>query len=592
MARRRPSQALVPVTSLKDGLLTLADGSMRCVLECSTVALGLRDEAEQGALAQAWAAVLNSLEHPVQVVVSTRTALTVPGEPGAPGGDLRGELSRSYAELLGALSKDGAVVDRRFLMVVPGDAPLRPRPFGHHRNPEGADVAGILRQRADWMAAGLRRLGVEAVPLSSGAVTALLHRLLCPESAASPPEVNGAAVDDLARVVAPAAFSESPTEVRLGDRLARSHAVTSYPQLIQQAWIERLLAFEGEMDLSLHIQPAQSQAMMGFLGRRIAELSSTLRLNEERGRRPDAYRRAALDDATDLQDRLARGDQRLFGVSAYVTVWGRDRAELDAASTRLEALLGSMLLQSRRLILQMRPALIGSLPLCTDPVGLQRYLTTGVLAATFPFTGSDSSGGGGVMYGVGAESRAPVMLDNFALPNHNEVVFATSGAGKSYLAKLKLIRGWQRGIGFSVIDPEGEYAPVVEVLGGRVIRLHPGVPAGIDPFRLPHDEPGALSSRVATLITLVELLAGGLSANQRAAAEEAISFAYAARGFSDEHPDLSLQPPTLSDVRAALTRRLDRWLPGIRAEVEELAVRLDRYTQGAGRWLFAQAADG
>src|SRR5438445_13166948 len=102
--------------------------------------------------------------------------------------------------------------------------------------------------------------------------------------------------------------------------------------------------------------------MMTFLSRRIAELSSTVRLSEEQGRRPDPYRRAALDDAMDLQDSLARGDQRLFATSFYATAFGDSPEALDAASSRLEALLGSMLLHSRRLVLQMEPALISSLP--------------------------------------------------------------------------------------------------------------------------------------------------------------------------------------------------------------------------------------
>ncbi len=288
---------------------------------------------------------------------------------------------------------------------------------------------------------------------------------------------------------------------------------------------------------------------------------------------------------TELQDRLARGDERLFTVGLYVTVNGTDRDELDLSSRRLEALLGSLVVDSRRLTLQQQPGLISSLPLGLDGVGLRRFLNTSALAATFPFTGSDLTSTDGLLYGVSPESKSVVFLDPFALHNHNEVIFATSGAGKSYLTKLKLIRAHQRGIRFHVIDPEGEYAPVVAALGGTVISVRPGTPVGIDPFKVDGAHPGALASRIASLLTLIDLLGGGMSVNQRAAAEEALSFAYASHGYSEGRAP-SQGRPDLSAVVAALTRRLDRWQATTRSEVEELAVRLDRYVNGSCRWLF------
>jgi hypothetical protein len=591
-----PSDGLLPLDSVDRGVLQLKDGSLRAILDCPTLAFGLKGQAEQRALAEAWASLLNSLDHAVQVVISTRQAAFA-----APSRDkesqaedrLRGRLQDSYGELLQSLSAHRAVVDRRFLMVIPagGPAPARRLLGRRQKAPSSVASTDVLDQRLDWIVEGLRRLDINPSRLSTQDILHLFYRALCPETAAGLPLPSDERVEDFARVVAPAAFRESPAEVRLGNRLARTHAITGYPQLLRPAWIERLLGFDGDLDLSLHLHPAPSAAMMTFLSRRIAELSSTVRLSEEQGRRPDPYRRAALDDAMDLQDSLARGDQRLFATSFYATAFGESQEALDAASTRLEALLGSMLLHSRRLILQMEPGFISSLPLGVDRVGLQRYLTTSVLAATFPFTGSDLNSPSGLLYGVSPQSKSPVVLDNFALNNHNEVVFATSGAGKSYLAKLKLIRGHLAGIHFQVIDPEGEYVPIVEALGGGAVPLHPGVPVGLNAFAIPHDEPGALSQRIASLLTFFDLLAGGTTPNQRAVAEEALSFSYASNGYTDEGGNDKLTPPDLAEVHAALSRRADRWERRTRSEVEELALRLERYVSGAGRWLFAGAGE-
>src|SRR5262249_9778215 len=159
--------------------------------------------------------------------------------------------------------------------------------------------------------------------------------------------------------------------------------------------------------------------VMPFLERRIAELSSTVRIAEDRGRRADPYRRAALEDAEELQDRIARGEERLIEASLYLTVWADGAEELEAASQRLGALLGSRLLSSRRLLFQMEPGLVSSLPIGLDRAGPRRSLSTSALAASFPFVGSDLTQPRGLLYGINPEVRSPVLLDRFSLENHN-----------------------------------------------------------------------------------------------------------------------------------------------------------------------------
>src|SRR5205807_2189397 len=153
------------------------------------------------------------------------------------------------------------------------------------------------------------------------------------------------------------------------------------------------------------------------------------------------------------------------------------------------------------------PGLISVLPLGLDRVGLRRSLSTSALAATFPFTGNDLSENRGLLYGLNPATRSPVVLDRFGLENHNAVVFATSGAGKSYLVKVELMRARLAGIEAAVIDPEGEYAAIVEELGGSVATMHPGAPIGLDPFAIQSSEPGSLTARISSLLTLIDLLA-------------------------------------------------------------------------------------
>ena len=359
--------------------------------------------------------------------------------------------------------------------------------------------------------------------------------------------------------------------------MARTLAVARYPSRLQPGWLGDLSGLDADLDLALHVQPSAGPAVMGFLERRIGELGSTIRVAEEAGGRGDPYRRAALQDALALQDGVAQGIERLFDVSLLLTVWADDHEELDAATRRLEALLGSRLIHTRRLLFQMRPAFISTLPIGLQPAGLRRLLSTTALSATFPFTGSDLSARRGLLYGINASTRSPVVVDRFALENHNAVVFATSGAGKSFLVKVELARALLAGLRVLVIDPEGEYATLATELGAATIAIRPGAPTGIDPFTLGESEPGALSARIAGLTTLIDLLAGGLRPRLRAAAEEAISFSYAKAGFADGRPTDGLVAPRLADIQARLQT--------IRG-TDELTLRLQRYITGSGRWLF------
>jgi type IV secretory pathway VirB4 component len=208
-------------------------------------------------------------------------------------------------------------------------------------------------------------------------------------------------------------------------------------------------------------------------------------------------------------------------------------------------------------------------------------LSTTALSATFPFAGGDLPTGSGLLYGVNTATRSPVIVDRFALENHNAVVFATSGAGKSFLVKVELARAILAGTRVIVIDPEGEYARLVASLGGEVIAIRPGSQAGLDPFAVTNTSPGALTTRIATLTTFLDLLAGPLGPRQRAEVEDAISLAFAKAGFADGESVDDLTWPRLADVAARL--RTNR-------ATEDIAVRLERYVGGAGRWLFNQSA--
>ncbi len=568
---RRGASTFLPVEGIGGDWITLRGGGLRAVLECPTLAFGIKGEAEQRAVIDGWAALLNSLAHPLGIVIRSRRfdPRILVGSAGADADEERATLRQAYARLIEELSGQRRVVDRRFFVIVPSE-----QATGRRARSVGEALAA-LDQRVRWVDASLRRLDLQPRRLGGVELAELLRSTVDPTSAVQ----RIGETDPLlgaADLVAPAGAFEESSSVRVAELRARALAVTRYPDRLDPGWLGALHELDGDLDVSLHVHPNAGPAVMHFLGRRIAELSSTVRLAEEHGGRADPYRQVALQDAVELQDRIAQGSERLFDLSLYLVPWAPDLDTLDAATRRIEALLGSRLIHTRRLLFQMRAGILSALPLGLDQVRLRRVLPTSAVAATFPFGGSDLPARSGLLYGINVTSRSPVVLDRFALENHNAVVFATSGAGKSYLVKVELARAVLAGHRALVIDPEGEYATLLAQLGAAVVPIGPGAGAGLDPFALADGAPGRLSARIGTLTTLVELLVAGLRPAERAAVGAAISSAYAQAGFADGKPVTGLASPQLSDVRDRLR---------VMRDLEPIATRLERYVSGAGSWL-------
>lgn len=573
LARRRAAQsatALVPVDALVGSAIRLRGGGLRAVLECPTLAFGIKGDAEQRAVLDGWSALLNSLGHPLQIWIRAR-AVEPQGLANA-GAREGGALRTSYEQLVERLAQTRQVVDRRYLVVVPWDSDRRER---------AGEASGLeaLDQRARWVEECLRRIDLAPRRLADLELAELLRTSLDPAAAIQPID-GGDPLDDIATLIAPAGFAEHAMSLEIGRRHARTLVVVRYPSELQAGWLGALTSLEGDIDVALHIAPSAGVNAMSFLERRIAELSSTIRAAEDRGGRVDPYRRLALGDALALRDQLAQGTERLFDTVLGFTVWSDTADELDVRTRSLEVMLGTRLIHTRRLGFEMRSGLLTTLPLGRPGIRERRVLSTAALAATFPFSGGDLRSREGLLYGVNPLTRSAVVLDRFALENHNAVVFATSGAGKSFLVKVELARALLGGARAIVIDPEGEYSALVGELGGEVIRMKPGAD-GIDPFALADSAPGTLTTRISTITTLVTLLVGELSSAERSAVEEAVALTYSLAGFVDGAPQASRSTPTLADVQSHLRTRSD---------LARIVTQLERYVTGPNAWLFRGSA--
>lgn len=387
------------------------------------------------------------------------------------------------------------------------------------------------------------------------------------------------------------AIRVGPRHLDVEGAVCQTLIVTGYPRDVSAGWAEPLLTYPGRVDVAFHIIPVPAAIAAGRLRKRRARLESAWRSAASQGQVEDPHQAAAVADAANIAERVATGQARLFRLAVYITVHAPDLAALDAELRQLHALASSLLVDAVPATFRPLQGWISTLPLGTDVLGTGRSMDTGAVATTLPFTCPDlvaDLGETTVVYGTNTHSSGLVAWDRYCggLDNHNSVILARSGAGKSYLAKLEILRSLLVGVEVAVIDPEDEYARLADAVGGTRIRL--GTPQGrLNPFDLPqHGDEQALTTRALFLHTLIAAMVGRLSPAESAALDKAVLAAYAGAGITSDPATWNRTPPLLADLAQALHTHAGEGAAAAREAAQSLADKLTPFTAGSHRVLF------
>ncbi len=385
-------------------------------------------------------------------------------------------------------------------------------------------------------------------------------------------------------LIAPAAMQIQPEFLRLNEKYARSFFVLSYPRFLTTGWFSPIVNLNYELDASLYVTPVSSERILKTLRNKVGQVQSAMSAKQDKGEVRDPMLETALSDVEELRDKLIQGTEKFFHLAVYVTVYADTTDELEDMSKEVESLLGQKLIYLKRAIFQQEQGFNTTLPLGDDELDVQSAMNTAPLSTTFPFISAELTSDTGVLYGVNRHNNSLIIFDRFSMPNANSVVFATSGAGKSYMVKLEILRSLMFGTDVLVIDPENEYKHLAEAVGGTYIRLSLDSEYRINPFDLPRGiadmkTGDILRSAVITLKGLMALMLGRLTKEEDALLDAALIETYASKDITP-YSDLStVTPPTMSDFQ--------RVLEGMKG-AEEIVIRIKKYTEGTFAGLFNQ----
>lgn len=382
---------------------------------------------------------------------------------------------------------------------------------------------------------------------------------------------------DIKDVIAPAGFEVNASYLKFGEKYLKTFFLFTYPRYLASGWFSPIINLAEVFDIGIHLHPIDTALALRNLRRKTAQIQAQLMEREEKGLVRDPMLETAYQDVENLRDILQRAEEKLFEVGIYITIYGDDLKDLARLENLIVSLLESKLVYIKPALFQQLEAFSSVLPLVTDKLAVRTPLNSGPASSIFPFISADLTSDEGILYGINISNNSLVVFDRFSLENANFVIFAKAGSGKSYFAKLEVLRSLMMGTDVVIIDPENEYQNLAESVGGSYFKISLTSTNHINPFGIPiipqDEEPAEVfKSHVLNLVGLIKLMLGGVTPEEDAILDRTILETYASRDITPEKDFSQAQPPLLEDLQTILENTEGG---------SGLAKRLEKFTRGS-----------
>ena len=391
-----------------------------------------------------------------------------------------------------------------------------------------------------------------------------------------PADIYSAAAMELRDIIAPSAIEIGSGSIKIGDKISKTYFTMSYPKFLTEGWLAPIINLDKIFDVSVHIAPINSAEIMKDFQKKVAEVQSQISVRETAGMVRDPELDIAYQNLENLRDSLQQAQERMFSVGLYFTIYASNENELFKVENEIRSMLEAQMIYLKPALFQQEQGFITGIPLGIDNLEIITKLNTAPLSSFFPFISSELSDNRGILYGVNRQNAGLILFDRYSMPNYNSVIFATSGAGKSYATKLEILRTLMFDIEVIVIDPEREYEFLAESVGGRYFNISLSSQHHINPFDVPVPGPDeapsdVLRSNIIHLVGLFRIMLGGLTPEEDSIMDRAITETYALKDITATSDFTKAEPPLMSDFEQVLAS-----MDGAGSLIE----RLRKYTRG------------
>lgn len=392
-----------------------------------------------------------------------------------------------------------------------------------------------------------------------------------------PAEIYEAATLEFRDVIAPSALKIGSKSIDLGDKVARTFFIISYPRFLTDNWFSPIINLDKIFDVSIFIHPIETEKILREFQKKVAEVQSQINVRQAKGLVRDPMLDTSIQDLEGLRDQLMQAQQKMFDVGLYITMYADNEQELFKVENEIKSILESKLVYIKPALFQQEEGFKSTIPIGNDLINVHQKLNSEPLSSLFPFVSFDLTSDKGILYGVNRHNSSLVIFDRFSLENYNSITIATSGSGKSFATKLEILRTLMFDTEVIVIDPEREYEYLAEAVGGRYFNIALSSDHHINPFDLPiptADETAAevIRSNIISLVGLFRIMLGGLTPEEDGLIDRAIGETYALKDITGDSDLSQVEPPLLSDFEMVLAG-----MDG----TESILQRLQKFTKGS-----------
>ncbi len=588
------TESLSDIKEIKNNTIFLKNGGMRKVIMATGINLDLKSEEEQNSVISAFQNLLNSLDFTVQFSVHSRR-LAIQEYLNKMAKKMEAEtnilIKQQFAEYIQFIQNfisEHAVMKKSFFITVPFDAgalptlgtkkSLSPLSANHKaQTQEATNVSDEFAQnieklnfRVEQVIYGLRQLGTRAVVLNDSELKELAINFYNPKT------VEKDLISDDSPIVSQE-IKIKPNHLEVNDKFVKCFFALHYPRYLSSGWLDSIINLPELMDLTIYISPTDTSVALKNLARKTASLGAAIADKMEKGDVRDPALETALADTESLRDTLQQTQEKLFSVSFYFAIYTDSLSELKKLEYKITSLLERSLVTVKSPFFEQVTLWRSISPFARNLMGVSSSMNTSPVSAFFPLISPDLTSDEGIMYGLNMHNNSLVIFDRFDLENHNSVIFARSGSGKSYAAKLELLRSIMLGVNVLIIDPENEYETLADAVGGETFKISLTSADSINPFDIPavpegEDDAEALQSHIASLTGLIKVMIGETTPAEEGILDRAINETYATRDIAPGRSFAGIEPPLLEDLENVL-HNMDGG--------KNLADRLYRFTKGS-----------
>jgi type IV secretory pathway VirB4 component len=386
-----------------------------------------------------------------------------------------------------------------------------------------------------------------------------------------------AGVVNIRDIIAPAAFKVESSYVLIGEVYARTIFVVTYPRYISVGWFSPIINLPLTLDIAMFFYPVPTEIILKQLKERVGFMEAEIVSDAEKGAPRNPISETSLRDMEGLRDALSQGTEKFFQFALYITIYTKTKEELDKTTADIEGIFGSKLIYTKKVLYQAEQGFNSTIPLGNDELMITSNMNSSPIAASFPFMSAELTSDNGILYGINRHNNSLILFDRFSLQNANSVVFATSGAGKSYAVKLEILRLLMVGVSVIVIDPEFEYKQLSDAVGGTFINISLASEAKVNPFDLPRPVGEQVStediirSAVITLKGLFRVMFGTITNEEDSILDRALLETFAKKDITPDSDLATVEAPVMADFESVL-----EGLTG----AENMLIKVKKYTQG------------